>query len=578
MNTFKRLLSLIKPYAWWVAANIALSVATTALGLLPPLYQKRLVDDVVVPKNTQLLLGLVLGLVVIYAANQVLQVASNLVRHILGARFIRDLRIRLYEHLQRLSLDYFNRRQTGEIMTRITGDVEVLEGFVTHAVPFLLIDTLRGLGAAIILGSMDWRLMLIACIPVPFIAVALRYFNQHIRPIYRQARDRMGDINAELADSISGIRVIQAFVQEIREAGHFTRQSEAYYRMNIKAIQYFSIFLPAVGFLSSVGMALILYFGANRAIGGALTLGGLLAFVAYLPNFYQPLNRLTEVDNTVQHALAAGSRILELLDTQPTIQNEPEAQPLPRLKGAVRFEGVTFAYEDETVLHDVNLEIAPGEVVALVGRSGAGKTSLANLLLRFWDPQQGRITIDGQDIRGVTLQSLRSQIGLVLQDTFLFNGTIRDNLLYGRPDATEDEMLAAAKAAFAHDFISALPLGYGTEVGERGVKLSGGEKQRIALARAILVDPRILILDEATSSVDAEAEYLIQQALDNVMRGRTALVIAHRLSTIRNADKIVAVERGKIAEVGQHEELMQRGGLYSQLYRRQAELLRADDQ
>ena len=577
MPTFKRLLDLIKPYALWVAANIVLSVITTVLGLLPPLYQKRLVDDVVVPGNAGPLRGLVLTLLAIYALTQALQIGSHYVRHILGARFIRDLRIGLYEHLQRLSLDYFNRRQTGEIMSRITNDVEVLEGFVTHAVPFLLIDTMRGAGAALILGLMDWRLMLLAFIPVPFIAAGLRYFNQRARPIYRQVRDRMGDINAELADNIGGIRVIQAFVQERREAGHFARESEGYYQMNRKAIQYFSVFFPAVGFLSSVGMALILYFGAEQVLGGFLTLGGLLAFVAYLPNFYQPLNRLTEIDNTIQHALAAGSRILELLDTQPTIEDASDAQPLPRLRGEVRFEGVGFAYEDEAVLQDVDLHIAPGEVVALVGRSGAGKTSLANLLLRFWDPQHGRITIDGHDIRQVTLGSLRSQIGVVLQDTFLFNGTIRDNLLYGHPDATEDEMLAAAKAAFAHDFIAALPLGYRTEIGERGVKLSGGEKQRIALARAILVDPRILILDEATSSVDAEAEFLIQQALDNVMRGRTALVIAHRLSTIRNADKIVAVERGKIAEIGQHEELMQRGGLYSRLYRRQAELLRTDD-
>ena len=321
-------------------------------------------------------------------------------------------------------------------------------------------------------------------------------------------------------------------------------------------------------------MILIIYYGARHVVDGALTLGALLAFVAYLPNFYQPLNRLTEIDNTLQHALAAGARILEVLDTAPDIENAGDAIELPRLDGEIRFDGITFAYEAETVLSDVDLHIAPGEVVALVGRSGAGKTSLANLLLRFWDPKEGRVLVDGYDIRRVTLESLRSQIGVVLQDTFLFNGTIRENLMYGNPDSTEDAVVEAAIAAYAHDFITALPAGYESEIGERGVKLSGGEKQRLALARAILVDPRILILDEATSSVDAEAEYLIQQALDNVMKGRTSLVIAHRLSTIRNADKIVAVEKGKIAEIGQHEELMERGGLYSQLYRRQAEILR----
>jgi ABC-type multidrug transport system fused ATPase/permease subunit len=305
----------------------------------------------------------------------------------------------------------------------------------------------------------------------------------------------------------------------------------------------------------------------------ALTVGSLLAFVAYLPNFYQPLRRLTEIDNTIQRAIAAGGRVIEVLDTESKIQDAPDAIALPRAQGRVQFQGVSFAYEDEPVLKDLDLEIAPGEVVALVGRSGAGKTSIANLLLRFWDPQEGRILVDGHDIREVTLDSLRSQIGVVLQDTFLFNGTIADNLTYGAPGVSEETMIAAAKAAYAHDFILDFSQGYETEVGERGIKLSGGQKQRLSLARAILVDPRILILDEATSSVDAEAEFLIQQALENVMRGRTSLVIAHRLSTIRSADKIVAVEKGQIAEIGRHRELMQREGLYSRLYQRQTELL-----
>jgi ABC-type multidrug transport system fused ATPase/permease subunit len=552
-----------------------LAAGSTALGLLPPLYQRRIVDDVAVPRNIEPLLGLVLALAGIYAGTRLVNMAAMYVRHLLGARFIRDLRVNLYAHLQTLALDYFNRRQTGEIMSRVTNDVEVLEEFITHAVPFLIIALMQALGATAILMTMDAGLTLYALIPVPFIALGLRFFNARARPIYRQARERLGDINARLADNIGGIRVIQAFVQEAAENVRFARDSQALYEMRQKSILYFSVFFPTMGLLSSVGMVLITYFGASKVVTAELTLGTLLAFVAYLPNFYQPLSRLTEIDNTIQRALAAGARVIEILDTEPGIADPPNGLAVDRLSGDIRFEDVAFAYENETVLHDVNLAIAPGEIVALVGRSGAGKTSLANLLLRFWDPQEGRILVDGHDLRDLSLDSLRSQIGVVLQDTFLFDGSIRDNLHYGRPDATDEEMVEAAKAAFAHEFISRLPKRYETQIGERGVKLSGGEKQRLALARAILVDPRILILDEATSSVDAEAEFLIQQALDNVMRGRTSLVIAHRLSTIRNADKIVAVESGRIVEIGQHDELINRGGLYSQLYRRQAELFEA---
>jgi ABC-type multidrug transport system fused ATPase/permease subunit len=369
------------------------------------------------------------------------------------------------------------------------------------------------------------------------------------------------------------MRVIQAFGQEEAELQRFQAVSERYYRERVRAIRAWSTFFPSIYFVSAVGGVLVLGVGAVMVVNDQLTLGTLVAFLAYIISFYEPLRRLTDVDNTFQQANAAAERIFELLDEMPEIQDTPDATSLGRIEGKVAFDDVHFRYgDDDEVLHDIEFQIAPGQVVALVGPSGAGKTSIANLLCRFYDPTHGRVLVDGHDIRQVELRSLRRQVAVVLQDTFLFNASVRENVSYGKPEASEEEVVTAAKTAYAHEFIQQLPEGYDTQIGERGVRLSGGQRQRLALARAILTDPRILILDEATSSVDAEAEYLIQQALEGVMRGRTSLVIAHRLSTIREADKIIALHDGRIREIGDHEELLERGGLYSQLYQRQLEL------
>lgn len=584
MNILKRLLRYVRPYWKTLIVISVLLLLRTGLNLLPPLVQRQIIDQVIGEKDLSPLAMLIGVLIAVHALSRVVDFGDLYLRHVVGERFIFDLRVRIYEHLQTLSLSFYESTSTGELMSRVTNDVNALESFVTHGVSLTLIDLLRLVGASIVLLSLNWRLALIMLIPLPFMAVGLWIFNHRARPIYRRVRDRLGDINASLQDKLAGIRVVQAFEQEEAELSHFCEVSQDYLQERIFAIRTWSLFFPALHFTSALGGALVLGFGARMVVNGHLTLGTLVAFLAYIISFYEPLRRLTQVDNTFQQAIAAGERIFELLDRESDIQDTPGAVHLDEIEGDVVFDQVHFRYakeetldsDQQNVLHDITFEIAPGEAVALVGPSGAGKTSIANLLCRFYDPDHGRVRVDGHDLREVTVQSLRQHVAVVLQDTFLFNTTVRENLLYGKQEAGEEEMMAAARAAYAHEFIEELPEGYDTEIGERGVKLSGGQKQRLSLARAILADPRILILDEATSSVDAEAEYLIQQALDEVMKGRTALVIAHRLSTIRDADKIIALEDGHIREVGSHQDLLSQGGLYSQLYERQLELVKEE--
>jgi ABC-type multidrug transport system fused ATPase/permease subunit len=573
MLILRRLFRYVRPYWRTLIVTSVLLLLDTGLNLLPPLFQREIVDEVIGARDLSRLGAIIATLIGVYVLLQAVDFGDLYIRHALGERVIFDLRVRIYGHLQRLSLSFFERTSTGELMSRVTNDVNALEQFVTHGVALTVLDLLRLGGALAVLLVLDWRLTLVVLIPLPIVASGLRWFNQRVRPIYRHVRDRLGDINARLQDNLSGMRVIQAFGQEDTELMHFHSTSERYYRERVEAIRAWSTFFPALHFVATLGGVLVLAFGARRAVDGQLSLGTLVAFLSYITSFYDPLRRLTEVDNIFQQAIAAGERIFELLDEVPEIVDAPDAIALDGMAGDVVFDDVHFRYGDgDEVLHDVTFHMAPGEVVALVGPSGAGKTSIANLLCRFYDPIHGRVLVDGYDLRRVQVESLRRHVAVVLQDTFLFNSSVRENLRYGKPDAAEEEMIIAAKAAYAHEFIEQLPQGYDTEIGERGVKLSGGQKQRLALARAILADPRILILDEATSSVDAEAEYLIQQALDEVMKGRTSLVIAHRLSTIRNADKIIALEEGGIREVGDHHELLARGGLYSQLYQRQLEL------
>ena len=573
MQILKRLFLLLAPYWKTIIISAVLLVVRAGLELVPPLFQKSIVDEVITARDLSYLSVLIIGLIGAYALYQVVQIGDNYVRHTLGEKFILDLRIRLYAYLQKMSLSFFERTSTGELMSRVTNDLSALEHFVTHGSALTAVDLIRLLGGSIILFVLDYRLAVLVVIPIPILVLALRHYNTKIRPVYRGVRARLGNINAKLQDNLSGIQVIQAFAREDQERKRFAAESERYYHARVKGIRYWSIFFPIIRFVSAMGAVAVLAVGAVMVVRGQLTLGTLVAFLAYITSFYDPIDRLTEVDNIFQEAIAAGERIFELLDETTEVIDAPNARELPAIRGEMVFDQVTFRYgTGDRVLHGISFKMEPGQMVALVGPSGAGKTSIANLICRFYDPIQGNVTVDGHNLRDIQLASLRRQIAVVLQDSFLFNNTVAQNLLYGKPDATEDELIEAARTANAYDFITKLSEGFDTELGERGVKLSGGQKQRLALARAILADPKILILDEATSSVDAEAEYLIQQALERVLKGRTALVIAHRLSTIRNADKILVLDAGRIVEAGNHTELMERGGLYSRLYQRQMEL------
>ena len=561
---------LLSPYWKTIVISALLLVGRACLELVPPLIQREIIDEVITTRNLSYLGIIITVLIGAYALNQLVQIGDNYVRHSLGEKFIFDFRVRLYAYLQKMSLSFFERTSTGELMSRVTNDLSALESFVTHGSALTVVDCMRLIGGATILFVLDWRLAALVMIPVPILALAFRHYNTKIRPVYRQVRARLGNINAKLQDNLSGIRVIQAFAREDIEYKRFSKESESYYRARVKGIRYWSIFFPAIRFFGAMGTVIVLGVGSIMVVKDQMSLGTLVAFIAYIASIYDPINRLTEVDNIFQEAIAAGERIFELLDETMEVKDAPDAIGLPVIQGEMVFDQVHFKYgSGDPVLHSISFTMAPGEVVALVGPSGAGKTSIANLICRFYDPVKGHVSVDGYNLRNIKLTSLRRQVAVVLQDSFLFNNTVAENLHYGKPDATKHELIAAARAANAHDFIMQLPDGYDTEVGERGVKLSGGQKQRLALARAILADPRILILDEATSSVDAEAEFLIQQALERVLKGRTALVIAHRLSTIRNADKIIVLDRGRIAEIGNHAELMQRDGLYNQLYQRQ---------
>ncbi len=556
-----------------LVATAAMIISSVAQVYVPVVVGQRIVQEAILDNHIERLptyIGWMLGLVLL--TNLFSAVRMNIM-HQLGQVFVYDLRVIAYGHLQRLSLSYFHRRNTGDIMSRISNDVGSVEDMVVHGTDTVISSTVMVLFIMVVLFRTDVLLAFIALAPVPLFVGAVLLFARIIRPLYERVRVQLGDINTKLQENISGIQVIKAFGREDHELDEFSASSAKYLHLNIRGIWMWTSFFPFLSFLTSIGMVIVIWVAGLMTKSQTASVGDLLVFVGELQQFYQPVGSLLRVHNVFNQALAALARIFELLDEVPEVQEAPEAVSLDQVEGRVAIEHVSFQYDTgELVLKDVSVVAEPGETVAVVGRSGAGKTSLISLIPRFYDPQEGRILLDGTDIRQLTLLSLRDHMALVLQETFLFDGTAKENIRYGRLDATDEEIVEAAKAAYAHDFIQDLADGYDTLIGERGVKLSGGQRQRIAIARAVLRNPRILILDEATSLVDTEAEQIIQAALENLMRDRTTFVIAHRLSTVRNADKIVVIDEGAVVELADHQTLMERGGLYADMYSRQFQL------
>jgi len=561
----------IRDYAKPLGVVVISMVMLTAVGLATPWIVRSMIQTVTDSEagmqSSDTIARLAIIALGLFTLQGGLRFVRSYVAHVAGWGMVADARRHIYQHLQRLSLRFYEDMQVGQLMSRMVNDSELFERLIAHAVPDVAVNGLTFIGVAVVLASLNVRLLLLSLVPVPFIVLAIQGFSKYVRPAFRERQRELGELNATLNDNLSGIREIKAFTQEESEAGRISRRIDGYRDSMLRALRLMATFHPFVEFASSLGTVVLIYFGGRMVLGETLPFADLAAFFLYLNMLYEPVRVLSGSWEAIQEALAGVERVAELLAEQPDVQDRSGAREIVgRAEGALRFSGVSFWYDEGTpVLENINLDVPAGTRVAVVGPTGVGKTTLASLVPRFYDVCRGAITLDGDDIRDVQIRSLRRQISIVLQDVFLFHGTARENILFGRPDASEREMIDAAKVANADEFIVRLPDGYDTLIGERGVKLSGGQKQRLAIARAVLRDAPILILDEATSSVDTETEMLIQQALNRLMQGRTTIIIAHRLSTIRNADMIVVLEGSRIRETGSHGELMAGTGLYRHL-------------
>jgi ATP-binding cassette subfamily B protein len=563
---------LTKPYRLRTFLSVFSLLAATATALAPPLLAKHALDDAI-DGTTGVTLAVVVILFVAFGlANWGMTYVETYMTGWVGERILADLRAQLFGHLQRLSLGFYERNRAGVLISRMTNDVEAIDQLVTDGITTLAQSTLLLSGTAFLLLFLDWRLALVTLTVIPFMIVATAVFRSRSARAYSSVRERLGLVTATLAEDIAGMRMVQAFVREQRATENFRSVARSYRDSNMQTVVLNGLYFPFVSLLATLALAIVLGYGGHLYFQGAIALGTLFAFMLYINNFFDPVQQLSQLYNTFLSATAALDKIIAVLDETPEVLDRPGALPLPHIEGHVRFEDVHFAYGlrggevGEEVLHGIDLDVPAGTTVALVGHTGAGKSTIAKLLARFYDPTSGRIMIDGRDLNDVTLESLRHQLGIVPQEGFLFAGTVAENIAFGRPGASQGDIVRAAQTVGAHDFILRLENGYETQLGERGSRLSLGQRQLVAFARALLADPRLLILDEATSSVDIGTERTIERALRTLLADRTSFVIAHRLSTIRDADLIVVLEHGQVIEQGSHEELLAKQGLYTSLY------------